>query len=55
MSQSSEAHLKKGVGGEIERQRGGHPKLLAYQEMRRCITLVTKGRLGTTSAIAKQL
>ena len=28
MSQSSVAHLKKGVGGEIKRQRGGPSKLL---------------------------
>ena len=29
MSQSSVAHLRKDVGGEIERQRGGCAKLLA--------------------------
>ena len=28
MSQSSVAHLRKDVGGEIERRRRGHPKLL---------------------------
>ena len=28
MSQSFVAHLRKDVGGEIERQKGGRPKLL---------------------------
>jgi hypothetical protein len=43
MSQFSVAHLRKDVRGEIERQRGGCPKLLADQEKRRCVTLVTEG------------
>ena len=49
MSQSSVAHLKKDIGGEIERQKGGRPKLLAN-----VVTLVTEGRLGTTSMTSKQ-
>ena len=55
MSQSSIAHLKKDVGGEIERQRGGRPKLLADREKRRCATLVTESRPGIASATTKQL
>ena len=55
MSQSSLAHLKKDVWGEIERQRGGRPKLLAYQEKRHCVTLVIDGRLGTPYVTTKQL
>ena len=43
MSQSYVVHLRKDVGGEIERQRGGRPKLLADQEKRRCVTPVTEG------------
>ena len=55
MSQSFVAHMRKDVGGEIESQRGAHPKCLVGREKRRCITFVTKGRLGTTSATTKQL
>ena len=55
MSQSFVARLRKDVGGEIERQRGGHLELLANQEKRRCVTLVIEGRLGTAFATTKQL
>ena len=55
MNQSSVARPRKDIGGEIERQRGGRPKLLAGREKMRCITLVTKGWLGTASATTKQL
>ena len=54
MSQSI-AHLRKDVGGENERQRGGHPKLLANQQKRHCVILVTEGRLGTASTITKHV
>ena len=54
MSQSFVAHLRKDVREEIEKQRGGRPKLLTDREKRRCVTLVTEGRLGTASATAKQ-
>ena len=55
MSQYSVAHLRKDVGGEIERQRGGCPKLLADREKRLCVTLVTKGWLGTAFATTRHL
>jgi hypothetical protein len=55
MSQFSIAYLRKDVGGEIERQRGGCSKLLADREKRRCVTLVIEGRLGALSATTKQL
>jgi len=32
--------MRKDVEGEIEKQKGGHPKLLAYQEKRSCVSLV---------------
>jgi hypothetical protein len=47
--------MRKDVEGEIARQRGGHPKLLADREKRHCVTLVIEGRLGTASATTKQL
>ena len=43
MNQSSIAHLRKDVGGKIERQRGGRPMLLVDREKRCCVTFVTKG------------
>ena len=55
MSQSSVAHLRKDIGGEIERQWGGCPKLLANQEKRPCVTLDIEDRLGTTFVTSKQL
>jgi len=42
VNQSSKAHLKKDVGSKIERQRGGHPKLLTNLEKRHCVILVTE-------------
>ena len=48
-------HLRKDVEDEIERQRGGHPKLLTDREKRRCVTLVTEGRLGIACAAKKQV
>jgi len=45
MSQSFVEHLKKDVGSEIERPRGGHSKLLTNQEKRHCITHFIKGQL----------
>ena len=38
-------HLRKDVGGEIERQRGGRPKLLANQDNRRYVSLANLGQL----------
>ena len=55
MSQFHEANLREDVEGEIERQKGGHPKLFANREKRHCITLVTESLLGTASATTKQL
>ena len=55
MSQSFVVHLRKDVGGEIERQRGGRPKLLASRENRHCVTLITEGRLGIGSVTSKHL
>ena len=55
MSQSFVVHLRKDVGGEIDRQRGRHPKLLANREKRLCVTLVTEGWFGTAFATTKQL
>ena len=54
MSQSFVVHVRKDVGGEIEKQRGGRPKFLANREKRHCVTLVIEGQLGTTST-TKQL
>jgi hypothetical protein len=54
MSQSEVAHLRE-ISGEIEKQRGGRPKLLGEQEKRLGVHLVTTGCLKTTSAAAKQL
>ena len=45
MSQSSLAHMRKDVGSDIERQRGGRLQFLANQEKRQCITLVLKAGL----------
>nr|XP_024358235.1 uncharacterized protein LOC112273549 [Physcomitrium patens] len=55
MSQSSVAHLRKEISGEIEKQRGGRPKVLGEQEKRLGVHLVTTGCLKTASAAAKQL
>ena len=55
MNQFFVAHLRKDVGGKIERQRGGHPKLLANRQKRHCVILVTKSRLGTVSMTSKQV
>jgi transposase len=55
MSQSSVAHLRREISGEIEKQRGGRPKVLGEQEKRLGVHLVTAGRLKTASAAAKQL
>ena len=55
MSQPYVAHLKKDVQGtRLRDKEEGHPKLLANQEKMRCVTLVTKGRLGVASATTKQ-
>ena len=55
MSQSFVAHLRKDVKGEIKRQLGGHPKLLADRDKRHCVTLVTEGQLGTAFVATKHL
>jgi hypothetical protein len=55
MSQSSVVHMRKDVGGKIERHRGGRPKLLGDLEKRRRVTLTTEGRLGSASTITKEL
>ncbi|XP_073392457.1 uncharacterized protein [Physcomitrium patens] len=55
MSQSSVAHLRREISGEIEKQRGGRPKVLGEQEKRLGVHLVTAGCLKTASAAAKQL
>ena len=55
MSQFSIAHLRKDVGAEIKRQRGGHPKLLVDWDKKLCVTLVIEGWLGTIFATPKQL
>lgn len=55
MSQSLVAHLRKEISGEIEKQRGGRPKVLGEQEKRLGVHLVTAGCLKTASAAAKQL
>jgi hypothetical protein len=47
--------MRKVVGGEIKRQRGGHPELLTFQETRSCVILVTEGRFGIAFATTKQL
>ena len=39
----------------IEKQKGGHLKFLVDQENSRCVTLITKGQLGTAFATTKQL
>ena len=55
MSQFFVAHMRKDVGGEIERQRGGCPKLIIDCEKRHCVTLGIESRLGITSTTSKQL
>ena len=45
MRQSSVAHLRKEISGEVENQRGGRPKILREQEKRLGVHLVTVGRL----------
>ena len=53
MSQSLVVHLRKDVGGEIEKQRRRRPKLLVDQEKRRCVTPVIEGRLGNCTCDSK--
>jgi hypothetical protein len=55
ISQSFATHLRKDVGSKIEKQRVGHPNLLANREKRRCVTLFTKGQLGIAYATTKQV
>lgn len=55
MSQSSIAHLRREISSEIEKQRGGRPKVLGGQEKRLGVHLVIAGCLKTASAAAKQL
>ena len=55
MSQSSVAHLRREISGEIEKQIGGRPKVSGEQEKRLGVHLVTVGRLKRASAAAKQL
>lgn len=55
MSQSSVVHLRREISGEIEKQRGGRPKVLGEQEKRLGVHLVTAGCLKMASAAAKQL
>ena len=55
MSQSSVAHMRREISGEIEKQRGERSKILGEQEKRLGVHLVTVGRLKTPSAAPKQL
>ena len=55
MSQSSVAHLRREISGEIEKQRRGRPKVLGEQKKWLGVHLVIVGRLKTASAVAKQL
>ncbi|XP_073394419.1 uncharacterized protein [Physcomitrium patens] len=55
MNQSSVAHLRREISGEIEKQRRGRPKVLGEQEKQLGVHLVTTGCLKTASAAAKQL
>ena len=48
MSQSSIAHLKREISAEIEKQRGGCPKVLREQEKRLGVHLVIVGPLKAT-------
>ncbi|XP_024391420.1 uncharacterized protein [Physcomitrium patens] len=55
MNQTSVAHLRREISSEIEKQRGGRPKVLGEQKKRLGVHLVTAGCLKTASAAAKQL
>lgn len=42
-NQSSIAHLRRDVGGDVDSQRGRRPKLLLDQDNKHCIVFVTEG------------
>ena len=54
INQSYIAHLRNDGGGEIERQRGRHPKFFAYHKKKCFVTLVIEGRFGTALMTTKQ-
>jgi transposase len=54
-SQSWVAKVRKEIARELEKQRGGRPRHLSARERRRCITLITKGRLQTATQTASTL
>ena len=47
--------LRKEIAGELERQKGGRPRHLTARERRRCVTLLTEGRLGVASKVATKI
>jgi len=53
MSLSSIAHMRGEIIGEIEKQRGGRPKVLGEQEKQLGVHLVTTSHFKTASAAAK--
>lgn len=54
-SQSSVVRLKKKSGIEVEKQKGGRPRCLSAREKKRCVSLLTEGRLKTATKTAAQL
>ena len=54
MSQSWVVHLRREIAGELEKQRGGRPRLLTARERERCMTLLTEGRLGVASKTSSE-
>lgn len=55
MSQSWVVRLSKEITEELERQKGGRPRLLAAREWWRCVTLLTEGRLGVALKVAAKI
>lgn len=55
MSQSSVAHLRKEISSELEKQKGGRPRVLGEQEKRFGVHLVTAGGVKTASAAAREI
>ena len=55
MSQSWVVRLRKEIAGELERQKGWHPRHLTARERRTCVTLLTEKHLEIASKVAAEI
>ena len=55
MNQSWVVRLRKEIAGDLERQKRGRPRHLTARMRRRCVTLLTQGRLGVASKLATKI